>query len=180
MGNPNSKTNAMRIFTDRLSHIPATRTVLFMMGEVDIGFLIWLKVQQQQSNPERSLEDAFDRYSAFLDAVLVNHRHLVVVAAPLPTIPDGVVHGDVANTRSAIKASQKQRTMATLRFNRMVRNWASKRNVLFIDLDAVCLDPQTQMVKGVLINKNLSDHHYEIDAFVAIMYTELRKCKVTE
>jgi|GEM_PF-3641388 len=180
MGNPNSKTNAMRIFTDQLSHIPTTQTVLFIMGEVDIGFLIWLKAQERQSQPESHLEEAFDRYSEFLDGVLVNHRHLIVTAAPLPTIPDGVVHGDVANARSVIKASQKERTMATLRFNGKVRNWASKRNVLFIDLDAVCLDPQTQMVKSLLINKNSSDHHYDTDAFVAIMYTELRKCKVIE
>jgi len=144
-----------------------------MMGEVDIGFLILQKAQERQSQPDRHLEEAFDRYSALLDGVLVNHRHPVVTAAPLPTIPDGVVHGDVANAHSVIKASQKELTMATLRFNGMVRNWASKRNVLFIDLDAVCLDPNTQMVKAVLINKNSSDHHYDPDAFVAIMYTEL-------
>ena len=43
MVNPNSKTNALNIFYSNLVDIPKDSSLLFMLGEVDCGFVIGIE-----------------------------------------------------------------------------------------------------------------------------------------
>lgn len=165
MGNPNSKTNALKVFKYRLKNIPADRTVLFMMGEVDVGFLAWLRAQKKGLDPMVCMEDAWQRYTEFLSNVIQTHPKLIVCSVPLPTISDGEKHGNVANARSEVTATQQERTMMTLEFNRKLKLWAAEAGVQFMDFDEYAMDKETQLVKSSLLNKNLTNHHYETDAF---------------
>lgn len=169
IGNPNSKTNALKIFEDRLRKIPKNRIVLFMMGEVDVGFLIWLRAEKGGIDPIDCMEDTLHRYTDYLNAVKQKHHRLMLCSIPLPTIPDGMAHGNVANARREVTATQRERTAMTLEFNRRLKAWATASGVTFLDLDPYALDQNTMLVRDELLNKNTADHHYNDEAFHALI-----------
>lgn len=175
VGNPNSKTNALKIFQQRLKTIPKDRIIAFMMGEVDVGFLAWLRAKNNNTDPVICMEEALARYTTFLASVKQTHPRLVVFSVPLPTIGDGEPHGDVANARHEVTATQLERTMLTMEFNRRLKAWAIGSGVDFIDLDPYALDNQTMLVRRELLNRNAADHHYDADAFHSLLKVVIDK-----
>ena len=160
VGNPNSKTNALEIFRKRLKELPEERSIIFMMGEVDIGFLIWLRAKNKDVTAMECMEETFDRYTNFLSEVKMGHPNIKLCSVPLPTINDYECNGDVAGARSEISATQIERTNMTLKFNLKLKSWALKNIIEYIDFDVCALDDKTGLVKKTLLNKNISDHHY--------------------
>lgn len=175
IGNPNSKTNALQVFQDRLKKVPQSRIVIFMMGEVDVGFLSWLRAKKNGMNPMACMEEAWRRYTNFLTDVKQTHPRLVLCSVPLPTIGDDELHGDVANARREISATQLERTAMTLEFNRRLKEWAAESGVDYMDFDPYALDKETMLVKRELLNKNAADHHYETEAFHLLIGNVINK-----
>ena len=174
LGNPNSRTNAYQIFADRLSRMRRKYVVLFMLGEVDVGFLVWLKAQQSGRRPEQVMEEALERYFAFLEKHLADIGALIIASAPLPTIPDEGQVGEVAKARAEVKATQRERTRLTLRYNARLRDWAQRHGAYYLDLDQPALDPETGLVRETLLRENRSDHHYAPDEFAKIICSRLQ------
>ncbi len=173
LGNPNSQTNALQVFQDELARLQPAQPILFMMGEVDAGFLIWLRAKTRNRSVESCMADALQRYTSFLAGVHRDHPSLIVSAAPLPTIPDGEIHGKVANARREVDASQRARTDLTLEFNRRLKDWCTAHGVCFLDLDAYSLDEKTGLVSAGLLNRNPGDHHYNQAAFADLIHKAL-------
>lgn len=169
VGNPNSKTNALKVFQHRLKSISPSHQVLFMMGEVDVGFLSWLRAQKKEMNPMLCMEEAFLRYIDFLSTIKKTHSNLVVCSVPLPTISDDKKKGEVADSRSEVKATQRERTEMTLIFNIKLKNWAESSDTKYLDFDIYALDEKTQLVRKQLLNKKTTDHHYETNEFVSMI-----------
>jgi O-antigen/teichoic acid export membrane protein len=166
IGNPNSRTNALQIFQQRLKSVPKNRLIVFMMGEVDVGFLIWLRAKNNNLDAMTCMKEAWQRYTAYLTTVRQTHPRLVLYSVPLPTIQDGNTHGDFANARREVTASQRERTAMTLEFNRLLKSWAMESaGIRYIDLDPYALDRETLLVRTSLLNKNAADHHYDTEAF---------------
>lgn len=180
LGNPNSKTNTLDVFRDSLAKISRKRRVMFLMGEVDAGFVIWWRSQRYQKDPYECLDDAVTRYTVFLKEVLKRHNDMIICSAPLPTIEDGIVHGGVANARREITATQVERTEMTLEFNRRMASWARKHGAVFVDLDSYSYDEKTGKVKDTLLNKDVSDHHYDKDSYRDIIFVGLRELGVLQ
>ena len=159
--NPNSKTNAMQIFEQSLAQGNSRDHLLFMLGEVDCGFLIWLLSQKREEESSVYYERAVSMYKSFLESQIKLGRKMIVVSAPLPTITDKDREGIVTNLRKEVKASQKERTEMTLKFNQDIRFWCKNNGVEHVNLDAYALDNDTKLVKDEFKNKDKSDHHYD-------------------
>lgn len=170
LGNPNSQTNALNIFKFWLERIPPHRKVLFLMGEVDTGFLLWLRAKKYNLSPERCLCELFGRYKDFLQGVREKHN-LLVCSVPLPTLNnyDFMNDNDVARARKEVKVSQLERTRMTLLFNQYLKKWAEDQDVVFLDLDSYSYDNSTGLVNAELINKDWPDHHYNPEAYRKIL-----------
>jgi O-antigen/teichoic acid export membrane protein len=176
MANPNSKTNALQVFTEWIKRTPQNYTILIMLGEVDTGFLIWLKAQKENKKTELLLQDALDRYQSFICKVKINHPKIIICSAPLPTIKDGQNLGRVAKMRQEVKVSQIDRTKMTLKFNESMRLWARTNDVLYLNLDTYAYNKNTGIAHDFLLNKDPNDHHYDEDAFIQM----LKKAFVTK
>ncbi len=175
--NPNSKTQAYARFENAIRRHPASAYIT-LLGEVDVGFVIWYRAQKYQVPVEQMLEQAVQRYEKLLRE-LRQLGPVIVISAPLPTIPDENPCGEVTNLRRAVKASQKERTQLTLLFNQRVRGICEQTGAYFIDLDAESLG-EDGLVKKELRNRKPCDHHYDFGAYARVLIEKLRPLLSTE
>ncbi|MEZ9006741.1 hypothetical protein [Vibrio sp. 10N.247.311.59] len=172
LSNPNSKTQAFNIINKHLSK-KRNKKIILMFGEVDTGFVIWYRNQFNQISIEKALSLALDNYSLLIERT-VKQNNVCVISAPLPTISDGIVIGEVSNLRSSIKASQKERTRLTLKFNKAIEDHCkSTHGAVFINLDEDSLDDG--IVKKSLLNKNRADHHYDHKEYSKLLLSKIGK-----
>lgn len=169
LANPNSKTNALQIFAAKLKTLPANSPLLFMLGEVDVGFLIHLRAKKQKRPVKDALHEAIQNYSAFLEEYTSRFDSVAICSAPLPTISDTDRVGDVANLRREVEASQSARTELTLYYNDLLRRWCQRHKRSFVDLDPLSLDQRTRLVRKELLGTDATDHHYDREAFCNIL-----------
>lgn len=117
--NPNSKTQADNYFAQALSQHQA-KVILFCLGEVDTGFVIWYRAEKHGIDVKKAAQLAVDNYCHLIESAR-QRANIVVLSTPLPTLQDGMEVGAVAKARSSIKASQQQRTELTCWFNNEIQ-----------------------------------------------------------
>ena len=169
--NPNTKTQAYPIFKEALEQSVAEK-VIVMLGEVDTGFVIWYRTQKYQESVTAMTDRAINSYSKFLLEV-ASHFNMVCISTPLPTIQDDNDWGDVANARREVTATQLERTTLTLEFNQKMQEFCKQHNISYIMLDDVCVG-EGGVIKKELLNRNLNDHHYDPDAYSALLIEQLK------
>jgi hypothetical protein len=170
--NPNSKTGAMQKFEEAIRKYPS-KVFILQLGEVDAGFVIWYRAQKYLASVESMLEQTVERYAAFIRRMRALGR-VIVVGAPLPTIPDEQPCGQVANLRKEIDVSQRQRTELTLQFNTRVEQACAAEGADFIGLDADSLDANRR-VKKELLNRDPCDHHYRAAFYARLLVEKLKR-----
>lgn len=172
--NPNSKTNALEVFSDAIHKIEKKETkLIFLVGEVDTGFVIWFRAQKYNESVESQLTRSINNYFDFLNKVYTwGYKNIYVMSAPLPTIKDYQDWGNVANLRKEVTSTQKERTDLTLQYNALLREHCDKYSITFIDLDTYLLDASSGLLKKKLYNKNINDHHLDNDAYGTLIYTQ--------
>lgn len=111
LANPHSQTKAMPIFMEYLNKVAPSDHVVFCLGEVDCGFVIWYRAAKYgvpvQQQFELSLKNYYGLINAYLE--MLPSANVIVCSTPLPTIPDHqLVKGDVANKRLSVSATQKE------------------------------------------------------------------------
>jgi hypothetical protein len=166
--NPNSKTNAYNIFKAALER-EKYDYVLTMLGEVDTGFVIWYRCLKNEIELSESLAKTINTYCHFLDGI--NSRK-IVVSAPLPTIRDNQDWGEVANLRKEVKATQKERTLLTLKFNTKIQAYCAGKNIKYLNLDPFVLGSDG-LLKDEYYALDKTDHHYSQDIFVKLIQSKL-------
>src|SRR5437868_13248582 len=105
LANPHSKTQAMPVFKGYLRQVAPEDCVVFCLGEVDCGFVIWYRADKYGTPPHEQFELSLTNYIELIEAYLkrIPPANVIVCSVPLPTIPDHqMVKGDVANKRLAI------------------------------------------------------------------------------
>ncbi len=142
-----------------------------LLGEVDTGFVIWYRAQKYQTPVNEMLELAVSNYERLIEE-LRERGPVIVISAPLPTIPDVNPCGEVADLRREVKASRQQRTELTLLFNRRVQEICKKVGTCFVDLDVESL-ADDGLVKKALLNRNPCDHHYNFGAYADMLIKKL-------
>lgn len=174
VANPNSKTNASKIFKYYLDGLHHKRDLIYLMGEVDCGFLIWLLSKKREVSVRDLLNEAISSYTSFIRENSKFAGKVIVISAPLPTIKDGEIVGEVAKARNEVQVPRKERTQLTLEFNREVELFCEANGFDFVDLDEKSLG-RDGFVKDSLRNKNGHDHHYDRDAYLRLLGASLSR-----
>jgi hypothetical protein len=172
LNNLNSKTQAKAKFLEQLKYFKGKKIIL-MLGEVDLGFLIWLKAEKSKSSVDIFYKIALDNYYSFISE-LAERYSLLVISCPLPTIKDHESFGDVAIIRSLINIKQSVRTTTTLKFNNDVAEYCKKHGVNCVNLDGLSLG-LNGYVKSELLNKDPLDHHYDMKAYCNLLAPSVKK-----
>jgi hypothetical protein len=174
LANPNSKTNSLQLFREVIDTLPPDRPLLFMLGEVDCGFLIWYRAQHKGLSVDGEFDTSFRNYVGFLEALLQEGRmRLVIATVPPPTIRDGQ-QGAVANARREVSASLHDRTALTRAYNARLRTWATAHQCHFLDYEGELIDPVTGKVKEELRHADEADHHLDVHKHAQIVAVHLR------
>lgn len=172
MVNPNSKTDALNIMRATLQEIPKEDWLLLMLGEVDCGFVIWYRAEKYGIAVDEQLEISLTNYFRFLREVEAQgFTNLLLCTAHPPTIQDGQDWGEVANKRREVKASLRERTDLTFRYNERIREFCRESGYRLIDIEQDVIDPQTRLVAERFLNKDPLDHHLE-SAQIAPLYLQ--------
>jgi hypothetical protein len=139
-------------------------SVLFCLGEVDCGFVIWWRAQKYNESVDSQTELAIQRYINFIKEVQhMGFEKIILCSAPLPTILDNQDWGEIANKRREVTAPLLERTQLTLKFNNAIKLFAMANGLKYLDLDAVTYDKITGLVNDKFRNKNPLDHHLDPD-----------------
>jgi hypothetical protein len=171
LSNPRSKSQAMPIFDERLRQSRPVWIVV-LLGEVDTGFIIWLRATRHGTEVLAMMEAAVTNYRAFLEKTVAKGPTLCI-STPLPTITDDNDWGEVATARMEVRASQWERTALTLEFNRRMREHCAALGIPYLDLDGQCLG-EDGLVRSEMLCTNRNDHHYDDDVYAAMLATALK------
>lgn len=162
--NPNSKTNALTIFKNKLRSQKKHDRVMIMLGEVDCGFVIWYRKEKYDTSIETQLNNSIDNLFEFIDTYVRKHftsHQIVVIGANLPTLQDHRnIHSEVANLRKEVKASLVDRTKLTLEYNNILKRKCADRGYEYIDIVKHTLDPRIGTVNTRFLHENENDHHF--------------------
>lgn len=174
LDNPRSKTDALRIFREKIeSKQKKAKKIIFLLGEVDAGFIIWYRAVKYGTSVEQMYLKAVSSYIKFLGEVPKDNE-VLVISAPLPTIGDNDIYGDVANLRKEVKATKLERTRLTIDFNNEIEKYCVSAGIDYMNLDSISLG-ENGVVKNKFHNKNKKNHHYDSVAYSKLIISEIKK-----
>lgn len=157
---PTSKTQALVVYRERLSAFDPCVVPVFQLGEVDCGFVIWVRAQRYGESVQDQLNASLKAYASFLvDIRDQGYRDLVVTSATLPTIRDNQLSGEVALLRAEVAATQRDRTDLTIEYNERLSDICHREGLNFVCLDKDLLDPETRLIHEKFRHSDPKDHH---------------------
>jgi hypothetical protein len=176
LANPNSKTQAYPIFKNYLHrYVKKNDFVLLQLGEVDCGFIIWLKSNKKEVDSYETMKSTLATYIDFIDkSVKPITQKIIICSAILPTIADNTDLGEVANLRKEVKASQLDRTEMTLVFNKGLKKYSLQNYLFYLDLDSSLLDQTTKVICDEFLNLDKTDHHPNPEKIAAVYKNQLK------
>ena len=173
--NPNSKTNALSIFRQRLYNIKSWQYIFLQLGEVDCGFVIWYRANKYGNSVQSQLNRSIDNYCLFLREVQAKVGDKVfVLSAPLPTIQDNQSWGNVANARKEVNASQRERTNLTMQYNQKLMLKCQSLGINFLDITSEQIDSEKGVIKDKFINHDRLDHHLNNDEYSKLILKKIK------
>lgn len=177
LANPHSKTQAFPIFRDYLNEIDDGEFLLLCLGEVDCGFVIWYRAEKHGSQVDEQFQRSLSNYFKLIELCLekVGRKRLMVLSVPLPMISDSRhAIGEVANQRLGIKATQKERTDLTRKYNRGLDRFCKSMGVEFLNMEPEMLDKSTGLIFPYFKNQDSSDHHCDQNAVAGLLIPKLK------
>lgn len=179
LANPNSVTKALETFERGLNEIPKNSKIIFLLGEVDTGFLIWYMAEKKNLPVKELMENSINNYVKFLiDCKCKGYKNLYIMSAPLPTIKDNQNFGEIANKRKEVKATQIQRTNLTIEYNNKLKASVEQIGCSFISFDNYLIAPQNNLIDSIYLNDDPTDHHLNKKTYSDIVIKRFRESKV--
>jgi hypothetical protein len=158
---PISKTQALVRFREKILPWRAGVTPVFQLGEVDCGFVIWLRAQRHGESIEEQTEQSLAAYLGFLREVRdAGYRDLIVTSAMPPTIREEDV-GEVAGLRKEVTASYAERSALVGAYNRRLEALCAQHDLAFLDFTDDFVDPRTGLLNEAFRNRSALDHHLD-------------------
>ena len=172
--NPNSTTRSLEVFSARLDRAKRWQSILFQLGEVDCGFVIWHRAERHGISVDEQLDLTVASYAAFLARVAeMGFRRLVVLSAPLPTISDYPSQfAEVANARKEVTASMLDRTALTLRYNAALEARCRDIDAVFVDATTGHLG-EAGLIDPAFLGETDRDHHLADKPYAALIADRL-------
>ena len=172
LDNPNAKTKGIWTFIHAVESTDA-KTIITLLGEVDVGFVIWYRANKYHAPVSQMLRKALNNYQQFLMDIAETDKNVICVSAPLPTLNEKSI-GEVSNQRKAISASQEDRTTLTLKFNRKMHEFCNQSGIDYIDLDDESIG-DNGVIDDRLLSKVATDHHYNVEAYAEMLAPKLKQ-----
>jgi len=167
--NPNSITNAISLFRVAAQGRSKTHRVLIHLGEVDCGFVMWWRQEKYGESIDLQLRESVAAYKEFVIELMgMGFESVCITGASLPTIRDGIDFGNVANKRSEIRVSLKERTLLTLRYNSALLEIALELGCAYFDLTEAFVDFRTGLVSDFFRHPDPCDHHLDPSKVVGV------------
>lgn len=173
LSNPNSVTNALRIFRGLLRVVPRSVRVFLMLGEVDCGFLIWHNAETRGSSVEGEYARTQGAFDAFVEELVQQGRRVVLVEVPLPTVEDYACWAGLESQRRTIKAPLTDRTALTSRFNMHVRALGATTGSAVLTYEERTIDSTTGLLLEEFRNPDPLNHHLAAEPFCRLLVAQL-------
>lgn len=174
--NPHSKTLAGPVFYNFIdNNIGNKDWVVIHLGEVDCGFLIWVRAEREKISVSEQLEFTLNNYFLLLEKIMQKTSHVIVLSVIPPTIKDGTKFGNVANLRGQINANQKERALLTKQMNLRLKEFCNSKQIFFINLDENLIDNKTGLVHEHYLNENKDNHHLNGEKLRKVVSIHLEK-----
>jgi len=176
--NPNSNTNALSIFKEKLNNIKCNdfKYIIINLGEVDCGFVIWYRKNKYNITIEDQLKIATDNLFNFVNLEILPYfecSKIIINGAVLPTIKDNTDKKYLTGARSEINASQIDRTVLTIKYNNILKNVSLINRYNYMDITKYILDIETNIINTMFLHENIFDHHLDNDKTYNLWLCEL-------
>lgn len=177
--NPHSETNAVNIFEKKLEqHLEKDDTIIFFMGEVDCGFVIWYRKEKYNDTLESQMNESLTNYFNFILKYKNLCKRIVVCDVVPPTIGDDRNgKGDIENLRLSITATQKERTDLTLKYNSEIERFCSENNFTYLPFTKELLG-EDGVVMEKYKNQNPEDHHLDGSMLSNILTKKMKELNI--
>lgn len=177
LSNEASLTRALSIFKKKLSRTPKNRRLIIQLGEIDCGFLIWLKMNQRKESLETIKKLSLSNYFSFVKKYILDagFSDVWIMSTTLPTIEkNGEFEGEISLLRKEVTASQADRTNLTLQYNIELQNFCNSNKIGFLDMDRFLLDKETGLIKREFLNHDPKDHHNNPATYAHVIVQAMR------
>lgn len=183
--NPNSKTNAIKIFQKAITqqfNFRQCKYILIQLGEVDCGYLIWYRVQKYQESVEKQFNQSLDAYFSFINWLIPRTNATIILSSVIPpTIQDNHMMGEVANQRKEVNISQIERTQLTLKYNEQIKHFCKNHeHLIYLEITKDLLNQKTGLVDKKFMNEDPSDHHLSSEKTYSLWIDKLLKIVETK
>ncbi|MHC1999562.1 polysaccharide pyruvyl transferase family protein [Methylobacterium sp. CM6241] len=161
---PTSKKQALVRYRSCLLPFDPEVIPIFQLGEVDCGFVAWVRSQRYGESVPDQITQALDAYRGFLCEIkAAGYDNLIVTSATPPTLRDGELDGDVAHLRREVQATYRERSDLTHDYNRRLAAICQSEGFTFVNLTPDFTDPQTGLLNETFRNTDPLDHHLQND-----------------
>ena len=150
-----------------------------MLGEVDCGFVIWVRSKRNNISVDEQINNSVNNLFAFLDNVLATasftNKDIIVCGSNLPTIKDSTNKKFLNGARKEVSASQLERTAKTLEYNDLLRKNCDKNGYHYIDITTEIIG-ENGIIKDEFLSKNPFDHHLDKKKTYQFWLSKIEKC----
>jgi hypothetical protein len=178
--NPNSNTNALSIFKEKLNNINPDnyKYIIINLGEVDCGFVIWYRKNKYNIGIEEQLKITTDNLFNFIKLEIHTYfesSKIIINGSVLPTIKDNTDKKYLTGARSEIDASQMDRTDLTIKYNDILKNYSLSNEYNYMDITKYIIDNETKVVNAYFLNTDIFNHHLNDENTYKLWLCELYK-----
>ena len=163
--NPNSKTDSLRIFTGQIRNTKIKYDkILIMLGEVDCGFVIWVRSKRYNISVDEQLDNSIQNLFTFIKNIIETTNYqssdIIVCGSILPTIKDSTDKKYLNGARSEVDVSQKIRTEKTLEYNDKLKKLSNELGYHYIEITKYIIGDDG-LVNPEFRNKDPYNHHLD-------------------
>jgi len=173
--NPNTTTNALKIFKKSLSGEKANR-IIICLGEVDCGYLIWYKYKFEGLDPIAQMHESLKRLHQFVKTEvepIYSKDKIILLGSIPPTIKDNTDKRYLAGARSKVDTPLKHRSSLTKLYNQTLKLICELEGWKCIDIiDEVTMEDGIE-IKDEYRNPKDNDHHLNPEAHLRLLLNYL-------
>lgn len=176
--NPNSKTDALKIFTDTLFkvNIKKYKKFMIMLGEVDCGFVIWVRSKKYNISIDSQINTCIVNLFNFLKNIVelqFNKNDIIIIGSILPTIKDNTDKRFLNGARRDVDASLKERIKKTLEYNNKLKKECNISGYKYIDITNEIYNGE--FVNEKYLNEDPYNHHLDNEKSYNLWLNKLQK-----
>lgn len=174
MVHPKSKTNALELFMREINGLHKKSRLIFLLGEVDLGFLLWYRNIKLNLDVSHEMEISISNYITFLSKLKQRgFKNIYVMSPSPPCISDDFIETQMNLLRREIKINQVERVKLAKVYNETLKTKVLELRMGFIDLFPMLIDEQAHVVKKEYIKDDKNDHHLESSTYSQLVFDQI-------